>query len=182
MEFLASIIEGFLPYKNLWYACQDLVKLEDATVGNPIANIELVDVWETLQNIKNSLQESLEVFSEKPEIQNVAHYFLGVLDKFIPKYNAIKDLKNDNWLYLHWQELAARSGMDIKYSMAMNFQYCMRKGMMDHLDLVHEISEKATNEADAIRKAWEEEERRKEEERLAILMRKAMRKCRTDIV
>lgn len=182
MEFLASIIEGFLPYKNLWYACQDLVKLEDATVGNPIANIELVDVWETMQNIKNSLQESLEVFSEKPEIQNVAHYFLGVLEEFIPKYNAIKDLKNHNWLYLHWQELAARSGMDIKYSMAMNFQYCMRKGMMDHLDLVHEISEKATNEADAIRKAWEEEERRKEEERLAILMRKAMRKCRTDIV
>ncbi|XP_073821219.1 sterile affecting ciliogenesis [Musca autumnalis] len=182
LEFLASIIEGFLPYKNLWYACQDLVKLEEATVGNPIVNIELDDVWEALQAIKNSLNESLEIFNEKPEIQNVAHYFLQVMDEFVPKFNAIRDLKNENWLYLHWQELGVRSGMDIKYSAAMNFQYCMRKGMMEHLELVHEISEKATNEADAIRKAWEEEERRKEEERQAILMRKAMRKCRRDIV
>ncbi|XP_005175048.1 dynein axonemal heavy chain 1 isoform X2 [Musca domestica] len=182
LEFLASIIEGFLPYKNLWYACQDLVKLEEATVGNPIVNIELADVWQAMEVIKNSLNEALEIFNEKPEIQNVANYFLQVLDEFIPKYNAIQDLKNENWLYLHWQELGQRSGMDIKYSAAMNFQYCMRKGMMDHLELVHEISEKATNEADAIRQAWEEEERRKEEERQAILMRKAMRKCRRDIV
>ncbi|XP_061390470.1 dynein axonemal heavy chain 1 [Musca vetustissima] len=182
LEFLSSIIEGFLPYKNLWYACQDLVKLEEATVGNPIVNIDLNDVWEAMQVIKNSLQESLEIFNEKPEIQNVAHYFLQILEEFIPKYNAIGDLKNENWLYLHWQELALRSGMDIKYSAAMNFQYCIRKGMMDHLELVHEISQKATNEADAIRRAWEEEEQRKEEERQAILMRKAMRKCRRDIV
>lgn len=182
LAFLDSIIEGFLPYKNLWYGCQDLVKLEEATVGNPIANIELQDVWDAMQVIKNSLHKSIEIFNEKPEIQEVARFFLRVLDEFVPKYNAIKDLKNENWLYLHWQELSLRSGMDIKYSMAMNFQYCMRKGMMDHLELVHEVSEKATNEADAIRKAWEEEERRKEEELQAILLRKAMRKCRTDIV
>ncbi|XP_065356420.1 dynein axonemal heavy chain 1 [Calliphora vicina] len=181
LEFLNSIIEGFLPYKNLWYACQDIVKLEEATLGNPLVNIELDDVWHSLETIRNSLNVSLEVFGEKPEIQEVARYFLNTLDDFMPKYNAIKDLKNENWLFLHWQELATRSGIDIKYSMAMNFQYCMRKGIMDHLDLVHEISEKATNEADAIRKAFEDEERRKEEERLALLMHKAMRKCRMDI-
>lgn len=151
-------------------------------MGNPLVNIELDDVWNAIEVIYNSLHESLRVFEEKPEIQTVAHYFLQVLDEFKPKYYAIKDFKNDNWLFLHWQELAARSGADIKYSMAMNFQYCMRKGMMDHLDLIHEISEKATNEADAIRKAFEDEERRKEEEILAILMRKSLRKCRRDIV
>lgn len=182
LEFLNSIIEGFLPYKNLWYACQDLVKLEEATLGNPLVNIELEDVFNAMETIRNSLQDSLKVFTEKPEIQEVAKYFLNVLENFRPKYNAIKDLKNDNWLFLHWQELSSRTGLDIKYSMAMNFQYCMRKGIMDHLELVHEISEKATNEADAIRKAFEEEEKRKEEERLALLMHKAMRKCRIDIL
>ncbi|XP_075163776.1 sterile affecting ciliogenesis [Haematobia irritans] len=182
LEFLENIVEGFLPYKILWYACQDLVKLEEATVGNPIANVELDDVWDAMQVINKSLHETLEVFSEKPEIQNVAHYFLQVMKEFLPKYNAIKDLKNDNWLHLHWQELGLRSGMDIKFSMAMNFQYCMRKGIMEHLELVHDISIKATNEADAIRKAWEEEEMRKEQERQAIIMRKAMRKCRRDIL
>ncbi|XP_023299997.2 dynein axonemal heavy chain 1 [Lucilia cuprina] len=181
LEFLNSIIKGFLPYKNLWYACQDMVKLEEATLGNPLVNIELNDVYLAMDAIQNSLQLSLQVFAEKPEIQEVAKYFLNILEQFKPKYQAIKDLKNENWLFLHWQELATRSGLDIKYSMAMNFQYCMRKGIMDHLELVHDISEKATNEADAIRKAFEEEERRKEEERLALLMHKAMRKCRTDI-
>lgn len=64
----------------------------------------------------------------------------------------------------------------------MNFQYCIRKGILDFLDVVHEISVKATNEADAIREAFLEEERRKKAEEEAILLRKALRKCRTDIV
>uniref|UniRef100_A0A1I8Q927 Dynein heavy chain linker domain-containing protein n=1 Tax=Stomoxys calcitrans TaxID=35570 RepID=A0A1I8Q927_STOCA len=182
LENLTNTIKDFLPYKNLWYACHDLVKLEEATIGNPLVNIELGDVGESIEAITNSLHKSLNEFNQKPDIQNVAYYFLHVMDEFLPKYNAIIDLKNDNWIYMHWQELGQRSGMDIKYSMAMNFQYCMRKGIMDHLELVHEISEKATNEADAIRKAQEEEERRKEEERQAILMRKAMMKCRRDIL
>lgn len=182
LAFLDNIIEGFLPYKNLWYACQDMVKLEEATLGNPLVNIDLDDVANAMDVIRNSLHKSLEIFSEKPEIQDVAHYFLAQLDSFIPKYQAIKDMKNENWIFLHWQELAVRSGLEIKYSMAMNFQYCIRKGILDHLDLVHEISEKATNEADAIREAFEAEERRKEEERQTLLMRKALRKCRRDIL
>lgn len=182
LEFLESIMESFLPYKNLWYACLDLVKLEESTLGNPIVFLELDDIWEAGENIRASLKESIQVFHEKPEIQDVAHYYIAELDKFIPKYNAIKDMRNENWLFLHWQELANRTGLDIKYSNAMNFQYCIRKGILDYLDLVHEISVRATDEADAIREAFLEEERRKREEEEAILRRKALRKCRTDIV
>lgn len=182
LAFLDSIIEGFLPYKNLWYACQDLVKLEEATLGNPLTNIDLDDVAKSMNVIRKSLNESLQIFYEKPEIQDVANYFLAQLDSFLPKYLAIKDMKNENWIFLHWQELATRSGLDIKYSVAMNFQYCIRKGILDHLELVHEISEKATNEAESIRQAFEEEERRKEKEEEALLMRKALRKCRRDIL
>uniref|UniRef100_A0A1B0BA35 Dynein heavy chain linker domain-containing protein n=1 Tax=Glossina palpalis gambiensis TaxID=67801 RepID=A0A1B0BA35_9MUSC len=182
LDFLNSIIESCTPYKNLWYSCLDLVKLEEATIGNPLANVEVDEVWKSLETIKESLEKSLIVFEEKPEIQDVATYFLAQWDMFIPKVRAIEDMKNENWLFLHWQELANRSGLDIKYSLAMNFQYLMRKGIMDHLDLVHEISVKAVDEADAIRLAMEEEERRKEEEQQALILRKAMRKCRTDIL
>ncbi|KAI9585338.1 hypothetical protein GQX74_001185 [Glossina fuscipes] len=182
LDFLNSIIESCTPYKNLWYSCLDLVKLEEATIGNPLVNVEVDEVWKSLETIKESLEKSLIVFEEKPEIQDVATYFLAQWDMFIPKVRAIEDMKNENWLFLHWQELANRSGLDIKYSLAMNFQYLMRKGIMDHLDLVHEIAVKAVDEADAIRLAMEEEERRKEEEQQALILRKAMRKCRTDIL
>uniref|UniRef100_A0A1A9WUA4 DHC_N2 domain-containing protein n=1 Tax=Glossina brevipalpis TaxID=37001 RepID=A0A1A9WUA4_9MUSC len=174
LEFLNSIIASCSPYKNLWYSCLDLVKLEEATIGNPLVNVEVDDVWMSLETIKTSLQNSLIVFEEKPEIQDVATHYLAQLETFLPKVTAIEDVKNENWLFQHWQELANRSGLDIKYSLAMNFQYLIRKGIMDHLELVHEISEKAENEADAIRRAAEEEERRKEEEEQALILRKAM--------
>lgn len=182
MAFLESIMSSFLPYKNLWYACLDLVKLEEATIGNPIVNLEMDDILENAEIIRQSLHESVKVFNEKPEIQDVAYYYLDILEKFLPKYNAIKDMRNENWIFIHWQELATRTGLDIKFSNAMNFQYCIRKGILDYLDVVHDISVKATNEADAIREAFIEEERRKKEEEEAILKRKALRKCRTDIV
>uniref|UniRef100_A0A1A9VTS0 Dynein heavy chain linker domain-containing protein n=1 Tax=Glossina austeni TaxID=7395 RepID=A0A1A9VTS0_GLOAU len=182
LDFLNNIIESFTPYKNLWYSCLDLVKLEEATIGNPLVNVEMDEVWKSLETIKESLEKSLIVFEEKPEIQDVATYFLAQWEAFIPTVRAIEDMKNENWLFMHWQELANRSGLDIKYSLAMNFQYLMRKGLMDYLDLVHEIGVKAVDEADAIRLAMEEEERRKEEEQQALILRKASRKCRTDIL
>uniref|UniRef100_A0A1A9W2K9 Dynein heavy chain linker domain-containing protein n=1 Tax=Glossina brevipalpis TaxID=37001 RepID=A0A1A9W2K9_9MUSC len=182
LEFPNSIIASCSSYKNLRCSCLDLVKLEEATIGNPLVNVEVDDVWKSLETVKTSLEKSLIVFEEKLELQDVATHYLAQLETFIPKVRAIEDVKNENWPFQHWQELANRSDLDIKYSLAINFQYLIRKGIMDHLELVHEISEKAENEADAIRRAAEEEERRKEEEQQALILRKAMRECRTDIL
>lgn len=181
-EFLESIIMSFQPYKNLWYACNNFIKLEEATTGNPILQVDLDEVWENLVNLKKELMQSLETFSEKPEIMNVAYVFLDKIQGFIPVYNSIKDLRNENWIYLHWQELSQTIGQELKYTIAMNYQYLERKGILDFLPQVHEISVRATDEADQIRAAFEAEERRKQAELDAIYMRKQLRKCRRDIL
>ncbi|EDW63520.1 dynein axonemal heavy chain 1 [Drosophila virilis] len=181
-EFLTSIIRSFEPYKQLWYACANFQKLEDATLGNPIALLDLDEVWTNLMNLRNELVESLVNFSEKPEIMDVAHVFIGKIDEFIPVYNSVKDLRNENWMYLHWMDLSRVIGNEIKYTASMNYQYLIRKGILDFLPDVHEISVKATNEAEEIQRAIEEEERRKQAELNALLLRKQLRKCRRDIV
>lgn len=181
-EFLESIVESFQPYKQLWYACSNFIKLEDATLGNPIIGVDLDEVWETLMGLKKELMQSLKIFSEKPEIMDVAYVFLDKIQEFIPVYNSVKDLRNENWIYLHWQELSQTIGQEIKYTIAMNYQYLVRKGVLDFLPQVHEISVRATDEADQIRAAFEAEERRKQAELDAIHMRKALRKCRRDIL
>lgn len=181
-EFLESIIASFQPYKQLWYACSNFIKLEDATLGNPIMLVDLDEVWENLMDLKKELMQSLEIFCEKQEIMDVAYVFLDKIQEFIPVYNSVKDLRNENWIYLHWQELSQTMGQEIKYTVAMNYQYLVRKGILDFLPQVHEISVRATEEADQIRAAFEAEERRKQAELDAIYMRKQLRKCRRDIL
>lgn len=181
-EFLTSIIASYQPYKQLWYACSNFLKLEEATLGNPIVLVDLDDAWATLMSIKSELQESLLNFSEKQEIMDVAYVFLKKIQEFVPVYNSVKDLRNENWIYVHWQELAVTVGQEIKYSVSMNYQYLIRKGILDFLPEVHDISVRATNEAEAIREAIEAEERRKQAELDALYMRKQLRKCRRDIL
>ncbi|XP_064554275.1 dynein axonemal heavy chain 1 [Drosophila montana] len=181
-EFLTSIIKSFDPYKQLWYACANFQKLEDATLGNPISLLDLDEVWANLMNLRNELVESLDNFSEKAEIMDVAHVFIDKIDEFVPVFNSVKDLRNENWMYLHWMDLSRVIGNDIKYTASMNYQYLIRKGILDFLPDVHEISVKATNEAEEIQRAIEEEERRKQAELDALLLRKQLRKCRRDIV
>lgn len=180
-EFLTSIVRSFQPYRTLWYACANFHKLEDATLGNPIALIELEEVWNNLMNLRRELVESLDNFCEKPEIMEVAKVFIGKIDDFVPVYQSVKDLRNENWIYLHWMELSHVIGQEIKYTAAMNYQYLIRKGVLDFLPELHEISERATNEAEEIRLAIEEEEKRKQAELNAMLLRKQLRKCRRDI-
>ncbi|XP_004527305.1 dynein heavy chain 1, axonemal [Ceratitis capitata] len=182
LEFLESIISGFTPYRQLWLTCLDFLKLEEATVGNPLINIDLEEVWNSLEEIRKSLKDTHAIFTEKPEIQEVANFYLAKCDEFVPVWQCIDWLKNENWLFMHWQELSNRGGMEIKYSTAMNFSYLIRKGIMENLSLVHEISSKAEFEANEYRRQLEEEERRKEQELQELIMRKALRKCRRDIL
>ncbi|SPP86127.1 dynein heavy chain 1, axonemal [Drosophila guanche] len=181
-EFLHSIIESFEPYKQLWYACSNFLKLEEATLGNPIIQVELEEVWNYLEELRSELQQSLVVFNEKPEIMEVAHVFMGKIDEFVPLYNSIRDLRNDNWMHVHWVELSQAVGVEIKYTVSMNYQYLIRKGILDFLQQVHDISVKANNEAESLRAALEEAERQRQAEEDAILLRKKLRKCRRDIL
>ncbi|XP_030377622.1 dynein heavy chain 1, axonemal [Scaptodrosophila lebanonensis] len=182
MEFFESIVSSFEPYKKLWYACANFQKLEDATTGNPIVQLDMDDVWNNLMNLRSQLESSLQDFNEKPEIMEVARTFIKKIDNFVPIYNSIQDLRNENWMHVHWVELGQVCGNDIKYSIAMNYQYLIRKNILDFLPQVHAISERANNEAEEIRRAIEEEERRKQAEIDAILLRKQLRKCRRDIL
>lgn len=182
VEFLESIIESFTPYKNLWYACANFLKLEEATLGNPIAQLDLEDVWQNMMKLIEELNESLDIFAEKQEISDVAKTFIQKIEEFIPVYNSIRDLRNENWMYIHWMELSQVTGQDIKYTVSMNYQYLIRKGILDFLPDVHFISQKANNEAEQIRQAIEDEEKRKQAELDALFMRKQLRKCRRDIL
>ncbi|KAH8296408.1 hypothetical protein KR054_005747 [Drosophila jambulina] len=182
VEFLESIINSFTPYKDLWYACANFLKLQDATEGNPIAQLDLEEVWTNLMKLREELVQSMEIFNEKHEIMEVANVFIKKIDDFVPVYKSIQDLRNENWMYVHWQELSQVTGQDIKYTVSMNYQYLIKKGILDFLPEVHFISEKANNEAETIRRNIEEEEKRKQAEIDAILLRKQLRKCRRDIL
>ncbi|XP_055905179.1 dynein axonemal heavy chain 1 [Eupeodes corollae] len=182
LDYLEGIIDSFNPYRIMWNACSDFIKLEEITIGNPITAIDLNDIKQNVAELTRILESSVEIFNEKPDTQNIALVYLNKIKEFRPIYETIECIKNENWLLTHWQEFSHRSGIDIKFSIAMNFGYCIKKGILDHSLLVKEIAAKAVLEAGNIRMAMEEEERLRKEAELALLERKKNRKCRTDIL
>lgn len=182
LEFLESIVHSFEPYKNLWFACADFLKLEEATLGNPINGIEPEEVYKNLAELEKILNKCVEVFAEKTEIADCARVFLQKIEEFKPVVELIETVKHPCWLVMHWQELSGKAGIEIKFSLSMNFLYCVKKGIMEHYELVKNIGKRSIEEADAIQRAIEEEERRKAEEEELRLAKRAARKCRTDIL
>ncbi|XP_037958517.1 dynein heavy chain 1, axonemal-like [Teleopsis dalmanni] len=181
LKFLYNLKESFAPYRDLWTAINDFIKLEEATIGNPLLQIDLKELVSLYDAKRKILHKSYKTFEEKPELQDVAHFYLDKMKKFKLISNCILHLRSEYWLSLHWVEYAERSGTETKYSASINFLYLIRKGILQHLDLVREIAENAEREVENIKRALQEEERLKEEQRLAVILRKARRKCRNDI-
>lgn len=161
---------SFAPYKVLWTTGADFFKWEEAWCGNPLPNIDVESIKSTIMEYKDSLTYCIDVFSELPKVQEVAQYFYNKILLFDPVLNVLGWLKNPAWIMYHWQELCKQTGLEIKYSTGINFDYCKQKGIMKFYSVVQHISEEATRNKDILEAQMAEEERLKreaEEERLA---------------
>lgn len=173
-----KLLESFLPYKTLWVTAADFFKSEEAWCDNPMNGVSVDGIRTTISELKINLLECIHAFSELPQIQNIAKYFYGKILEFEPKLDVIVWLKNPAWLQYHWLELNKTTGIEIKYSTNISFNYCLDKGIMGYANEIEKLSAEATKNKDEIEAKLREEEERKRAAEAELIDRKNRRRGR----
>lgn len=155
---IKTLMVSGMPYKSLWVTAADFLKWEDAWLGNPLTNIDTEIIRKSVNEYKTTIKECIEIFNEIKQLQEVAERVLTDIENFEPCIEVIEYLKSPIWHINQWQQLNKKSEMEFKYSTAINFEYLKVKGIMNHVNLVKEIYEKAVedkekNEAKAAEEA-----------------------------
>lgn len=175
---LHTLQESFMPFRSLWLAADEFVKLRETTSGNPLNNLDVNRVRDAAVRIQDQLEGCVSAFQELPNVQNVIRHFLDDIQTFEVIVNVLEDIKNPDWIQLHWHELCKATGLDIRPFATMTFGYCIEKGILEHRDAVRRISVEATDQ----RYEWEakriEEEERKRAEEQARMSYKSKRRGR----
>lgn len=175
---IVKLQESFDPYKILWVTGADFLKWEEAWCGNPLPNIATDIIQTTVNEYRESILYCIRVFSELPKVQEVSYFFWNKIEAFQPLLNVLTWIKNPAWLLYHWQELCKTTGLEIKYTVAINFDYCLQKGIMKYAETIRDMSEAATRNKDTFEKQMLEEERLKREAEEEMLARKNRRRGR----
>lgn len=175
---IEQLFNSFRPYRTMWLTAADFQKWEEAWVGNPLPNVEVDKIRIAMAEYLVAIEECIGVFQQLPKVLEVAVHFDRRLRQFMPIVDVIEWIKNPAWIMLHWQTLVKQTGLEIKYSMSMNFEYLMSKGIMRFYDEVREMSESATKNKDALEWSLAEEERLKQEAEDESIARKNARRGR----
>lgn len=175
---IEQLCDSFRPYRTMWLTSADFLKWEEAWLGNPLPNVEVEKIRISMSEYMSAMDGCIEVFQQLPRVLEVAEFFERRMRDFMPIVDVIEWIKNPAWILLHWQELTKQTGLEIKYSMNMNFDYCISKGIMKFYDAVHEMSESATANKDALEWKLAEEERMKQAAEDEIIARKNARRGR----
>lgn len=175
---IVQLRDSFAPYKTLWVTGADFLKWEEAWVGNPLPNVVVENIRVAVADYMAAIVECIGIFAELPKVQQVALYFQERIRHFEPVIDVMDWIKNPAWIMFHWQELTKTTGLEIKFSTGMNFEYCMSKGIMKFYDEVRDLSESATKNKDILEAAMADEERLKREAEEEIIARKNRRRGR----
>lgn len=169
---------SFAPYKTLWVTAADFQKWEEAWFGNPLSTVIPDSISLSVKEYKDALVKCVAEFAELRKVQEVALYFVHCIEEFEPKLEVLTWIKNPAWIVVHWQELCKVTGLEIKVTPAMNFEYCMEKGIMKFYDEVRDISDGATRNRAKLEAELEAADRAKREAEEEIERRKNSRRGR----
>lgn len=175
---IVQLQASFAPYKTLWVTAADFQKWEEAWFGNPLATIVPDSISLSVKEYKEALLMCVTEFAELQKVQDVALHFVRCIEAFEPKLEVLTWIKNPAWIVVHWQEFCKVTGLEIKVTPAMNFEYCMEKGIMKFYDEVRDISDGATRNRAKLEAEIEAAERAKREAEEEIERRKNSRRGR----
>lgn len=175
---LHNTLENFQPYKILWLTAADFLKSKETWCGNPITNIDIDNVNNLMEKYENLLNKSISAFVELPKIQNVAQQFVNQICHFKQFVHVLNLIKQPSFVTIHWQEFIKRSKIEMKYNLTINFKYCIDKGIMEHCELIEEISNRAFNEKEDLEIQMAEAERLRLEKEKELLNKSKNRRGR----
>ncbi|XP_055382444.1 dynein axonemal heavy chain 1 [Condylostylus longicornis] len=144
LEQINTIKLNFQPYYDLWTTFLLILKLQEYCIVNPMQKLNIIEIKNKFELFMNVLKKLNIIFNEQFEIKNIIMVFIEKINNFSDKLEILELLKNDQWSMTNWMELNIKGKLEIKYSPNINLQYCIKKGILKHIDLIREIAKGAT--------------------------------------
>lgn len=158
-----NLADTFAPFKDMWGAAAEFLKLRETTNGNPLNNVDLHRTRETAMNLRERLESVEMAFPELPIVTNAVRHFLDQMQAFEETVMVMDFIKDPIWTMKQWQELSKMSGVDVQPSAALNFGQCIEHKILEFRDDVRDVQERATAD-----------KQQRDEEQLEALRRKML--------
>lgn len=173
-----NLADTFAPFKDLWGATAEFLKLRETTYGNPLNNVDLNRTQETAMGLRERLDKAEKAFPELPHVTNAVRHFQDQMQEFEEAVMVMDYIRSPIWTVKQWLELSKVSSVDVQPSAALNFGQCIEHNILVFRDVVRDVLERAT--ADKQRRDEEqlEELRQKMLEDEAREIRKKVRRGR----
>lgn len=130
-----QLMEEFKPYKELWEAAAEFLKMQSTWLQNPLVNIDGSSLEHLLNGYLNTMINCIEWFAEVPgnnKLAQVAFYvnikiiiIVGTLsvavemkaqiEVFKPMMELLKDVLNPGMRQRHWDSFALETGKLLQY-------------------------------------------------------------------
>ncbi|KAG4066056.1 hypothetical protein HA402_001303 [Bradysia odoriphaga] len=150
LQPIKELIISSNAFRDLWCTAADFNKFVDILLENTLTNVSVKNVHEEMERFESILKKSVQSFREQEKIQDVAQYFLDKVKNFYATVDCLILVKNTIWNINHWQELGARTGMEIKLPLTRNFNYFLNKGILSYVEEVKSILNEAMQAIQAI--------------------------------
>lgn len=139
-----NLADTFAPFKDMWGAAAEFLKLRETTNGNPLNNVDLHRTRETAMNLRERLENAEMAFPELPIVTNAVRHFLDQMQAFEEAVMVMDYIKDPIWTGIMWQELSKISGVDVQPSAALNFGQCIEHNILEFRNDVRDVLERAT--------------------------------------
>ncbi|PVD29059.1 hypothetical protein C0Q70_11656 [Pomacea canaliculata] len=143
---LAKLAKDFEPYRNLWITVDQWKQSHQTWLHDPLMNINAEELERTVMEAYKTMHKSVKIFSEIPNVQDVASEIKEKIEEFRPYIPLIQGLRNPGMRNRHWELLSEELGFPIRPKANLTFSKCLEMKLQDHIAVISKIAEVAGKE------------------------------------
>lgn len=141
--------KDFKSFYDLWTVVEEWKKSYNSWLYDPFDEIDAVRVEQLVEDSGKTMSSAIRYFRDKDELRKIlkiAEDMRNNIEDFKPQVPILMALRTDGMKDRHWEMLSQKVGFEVKPYEGFTFQKCMDMKLLDHLEGVVDIGEKAGKE------------------------------------
>lgn len=141
--------KDFKAFYDLWTVVEEWKKSYNSWLYDPFDEIDAAKVEQLVEDSSKTMSSAIRFFRDKDELRKIlkiAEDMRTAVEEFKPEVPIVMALRTDGMKDRHWEMLSQRVGFEVKPYEGFTFQKCMELKLLDHLEAVVDIGEKAGKE------------------------------------
>ncbi|PAA45958.1 hypothetical protein BOX15_Mlig009546g7, partial [Macrostomum lignano] len=143
---LAKLNKDFEPYRAMWIAVSDWIRMHESVMADPLHTIDAENVSNQVNEAGRIMHKSVRIFQEFPGVQEVAAKIKSEVEDFKPYIPLIQGLRNPGMRSRHWEQLSAALNMTLVAKKELTFSRCLEMGLQEHIETIAKVAEVAGKE------------------------------------